>query len=69
MMHTLVQLINHTGCPLEALHLAGTTNSRLREAIVPFISALANNNRITEIDLSGHGFGNRVCFLPFVETN
>lgn len=59
-IHTLIQLINHTACPLEVLHLAGGPNSRLRESIVPFISALGSNNRITEIDVSGHGFGNKV---------
>lgn len=59
MIQCLNQLINKTSCPLESLHIAGTTHNRLKEKIVPFISALAFNKRITEVDISGHGFGDK----------
>lgn len=59
MIQTLIQLINKTSCPLESLQLAGGPNSRLKEKIVPFISALGLNKRISEIDVSGHSFGDK----------
>jgi hypothetical protein len=42
-----------------ALNAAGGKESRLRETIVPFLGAVGANTRITELDISGHGFGNR----------
>lgn len=59
MIQCLIQLINKTSCPLESIYLAGGPNSRLKDKIVPFISALSFNKRISEVDISGHGFGDK----------
>jgi hypothetical protein len=42
-----------------ALNVSGGKDSRLRETIVPFLAAVGANTRITELDITGHGFGNR----------
>jgi Ran GTPase-activating protein (RanGAP) involved in mRNA processing and transport len=59
MLHALAQLINHTNCPIESLHLAGNKENRLREDVVPLLSAVGKNKRLTELDISGHGFGDK----------
>lgn len=59
MVQALIQLINQTSCPLESIHLAANSHCRLKTAIVPFIQALGNNTTLTEVDVSGHGFGDK----------
>lgn len=59
MLHALTQLLNHTNCPIESLHLAGNKENRLREDVVPLLSAIGKNKRLTELDISGHGFGDK----------
>eukprot|EP01105_Mastigella_eilhardi_P024275 TRINITY_DN6307_c0_g1_i1.p1 TRINITY_DN6307_c0_g1~~TRINITY_DN6307_c0_g1_i1.p1 ORF type:complete len:1080 (+),score=357.09 TRINITY_DN6307_c0_g1_i1:23-3262(+) len=47
-------------CPIETLNMAGGSKAaqQLSKSILPFIQALATNTTLTEIDLSGHLFGN-----------
>ena len=54
-----------------ALHIAGGSNSRLKDAIVPFIYALGTNTKLTELDVSGHAMGNKgvTCLAKILETN
>ncbi|KAF2074609.1 hypothetical protein CYY_004079 [Polysphondylium violaceum] len=44
-------------CPLETLHIAGSSHGRLKSEIVPLAQALLKNDTITEIDISGHQAG------------
>ena len=59
MVQALIQLVNQTSCPLESIHLAASSSNRLKTAVVPFIQALSSNTTLTEVDISGHGFGDR----------
>lgn len=59
MIQSLIQLVNQTSCPLESIHLAASSSNRLKTALVPFIQALGTNTRLTELDISGHGFGDK----------
>jgi Ran GTPase-activating protein (RanGAP) involved in mRNA processing and transport len=59
MVQALIQLVNQTSCPLESIHLAANSHCRLKTAMVPFIQALGSNNTLTEVDISGHGFGDK----------
>lgn len=59
MVQALIQLINQTSCPLESIHLAANSHCRLKTAVVPFIQALGTNTTLTEVDISGHGFGDK----------
>ncbi|EFA80322.1 hypothetical protein PPL_07153 [Heterostelium album PN500] len=56
----LVQLISPNAfalCPLESLHIAGSSNGRLKAEIIPLAQALLKNDTIFEIDISGHHAG------------
>jgi hypothetical protein len=70
-VNSLIQLIGSNHIPLEALHIAGGSNSRLKDAIVPFIYALGTNTKLTELDVSGHAMGNKgvTCLAKILETN
>jgi len=59
MVQALIQLINQTSCPLESIHLAAASHSKLKTSLVPFIQALGLNTTLTEVDISGHGFGDK----------
>ncbi|GAM24434.1 hypothetical protein SAMD00019534_076090 [Acytostelium subglobosum LB1] len=46
--------------PLEALHMTnGLSKSQLKNDILPFIYALATNDSLTELDITGHQMGNK----------
>eukprot|EP01133_Synstelium_polycarpum_P015678 gene15678-18632_t len=48
------------GTPLEALHMTnGLSKSQLKNDILPFIYALATNDSLVELDISGHQMGNK----------
>ncbi len=53
------------------MHIAGGSNSRLKDAIVPFIYALGTNTKLTELDVSGHYMGNKgvSSLAKILETN
>eukprot|EP00026_Physarum_polycephalum_P003167 Phypoly_transcript_03177.p1 GENE.Phypoly_transcript_03177~~Phypoly_transcript_03177.p1 ORF type:complete len:811 (+),score=167.67 Phypoly_transcript_03177:73-2505(+) len=44
-------------CPIETLKFSATTNTRLRYEILPIITALATNETITDLDITGHYAG------------
>ncbi len=46
-------------CPLESLSIAGGAKSQLRFDVIPLIYDLATNTSLTELDIQGHGMGNK----------
>eukprot|EP01105_Mastigella_eilhardi_P008040 TRINITY_DN1984_c0_g1_i2.p1 TRINITY_DN1984_c0_g1~~TRINITY_DN1984_c0_g1_i2.p1 ORF type:complete len:863 (+),score=245.36 TRINITY_DN1984_c0_g1_i2:1382-3970(+) len=71
-VRALVKLL-HSDCPLETLLLAGgiKTTQQLGKALVPFLHGLAENETVTELDVSGHMFGNvgAVAFAKVLQVN
>jgi len=62
--HDLIESMSHmvlsNTLPLEVLHMAGTASkNRLRENIVPFLLNFKKNNKLEELDISGHAMGNK----------
>eukprot|EP01132_Coremiostelium_polycephalum_P006588 gene6588-8155_t len=70
----LVNLISPASfslCPLESLYVAGNSNGRLRNEIVPLAQALLKNDTITELDISGHHAGDdlAICLGRVLQVN
>jgi len=56
-MNKLIDFINNTECKIEYLSLSGRGKHGIGRDIIPFIQSLLQNSTITELDISGHGFG------------
>jgi len=71
--HAIESLIKLIGseCPLESLNISGGKGSELKTDLTPFIYALATNETLKSVDVSGHQMGNRggFCLGKAIQTN
>jgi len=71
--HAIESIIKLLGseCPLESLNVSGGKGRELKLEIVPFLYALATNETLKSVDISGHQMGNRgaFCLGKAIQTN
>jgi len=69
-IESLIKLIA-SECPLESLNISGGKGSELKHDLTPFIYALATNETLKSVDVSGHQMGNRggFCLGKAIQTN
>eukprot|EP01112_Ceratiomyxa_fruticulosa_P011227 TRINITY_DN3034_c0_g2_i6.p1 TRINITY_DN3034_c0_g2~~TRINITY_DN3034_c0_g2_i6.p1 ORF type:complete len:651 (+),score=123.56 TRINITY_DN3034_c0_g2_i6:2211-4163(+) len=60
----LVHLISaetYPVCPIDSLHVRGGSKDRLKIELLPLITALLNNNTLTDLDIRGHRVGDELA--------
>lgn len=69
-IESIIKLIA-SECPLESLNVSGGKGSELKLEIVPFLYALATNETLKTVDISGHQMGNKgaFCLGKAIQTN
>eukprot|EP01116_Phalansterium_solitarium_P004867 TRINITY_DN1604_c1_g3_i1.p1 TRINITY_DN1604_c1_g3~~TRINITY_DN1604_c1_g3_i1.p1 ORF type:complete len:955 (-),score=337.75 TRINITY_DN1604_c1_g3_i1:456-3320(-) len=58
-VEAIVKLVSTDQSPLESLELEGGSKSELKNDILPLILALATNDSLKSLNISGHQFGNK----------